>query len=32
MSLQIELEEMYNGFTQKVPPEVLNLILDTTRN
>ena len=31
MSLQIELEEMYNGFTQKVPPEVLNLMLDTTR-
>jgi len=31
MSLQIELEEMYNGFTKKVPPEVLNLMLDTTR-
>jgi len=31
MSLQIELEEMYNGFTKKVPPEVLNLMLGTTR-
>jgi len=31
MSLQIELEEMYNGFTKKVPLEVLNLMLGTTR-
>jgi len=31
MSLQIELDELYKGFSQKVPPEVLNTMLDTTR-
>lgn len=31
MSLQVELQDLYNGFTKKVPPEVLNLMLDTTR-
>jgi len=31
MSLQIELEELYNGFTKKVPPEVLNTMLGVTR-
>jgi len=31
MSLQIELEELYQGFSQKVPPEVLNTMLDATR-
>lgn len=31
MSLQIELEELYSGFTKKVPPEVLNTMLGVTR-
>lgn len=31
MSLQIELDELYRGFSQKVPPEVLNTMLDATR-
>ena len=31
MSLQIELEELYNGFSKKVPPEILNTMLDATR-
>lgn len=31
MSLQVELEELYNGFTKKAPPEVVNLMLDATR-
>ncbi|MCZ6468973.1 MAG: peroxiredoxin-like family protein, partial [Candidatus Dadabacteria bacterium] len=31
MSLQVELEELYNGFTKKVPPEVLNTMLGVTR-
>lgn len=31
MSLQVELEELYNGFTKKVPPEIVNVMLDATR-
>jgi len=31
MSLQIELDELYRGFTKKVPPDVLNTMLDATR-
>ena len=31
MSLQVELDELYQGFTQKVPPDVLNTMLDATR-
>ncbi len=31
MSLQVELDELYNGFTKKVPPEIVNLMLDATR-
>ena len=31
MSLQVELEELYNGFAKKVPPDVLNTMLDATR-
>jgi len=31
MSLQIELEELYNGFTKKAPPEIVNTMLDATR-
>lgn len=31
MSLQVELDELYQGFTKKVPPEVLNTMLDATR-
>ncbi len=31
MSLQVELDELYNGFTKKAPPEVVNLMLDATR-
>jgi len=31
MSLQVELDELYNGFTKKVPPEIVNVMLDATR-
>jgi peroxiredoxin len=31
MSLQIELDELYRGFSEKVPPDVLNTMLDATR-
>jgi peroxiredoxin len=31
MSLQIELDELYRGFTKKVPSDVLNTMLDATR-
>ncbi len=31
MSLQIELDELYKKFTQKVPPDVLNTMLGVTR-
>lgn len=31
MSLQVELDELYNGFTKKAPPEIVNLMLDATR-
>jgi len=31
MSLQVELDELYNGFSKKVPPEILNTMLDATR-
>jgi len=31
MSLQEELDKLYNGFTKKVPPEIVNLMLDATR-
>lgn len=31
MGLQIELDELYNGFTKKVPPEIVNVMLDATK-
>jgi len=31
MSLQVELDELYNSFTKKVPPEIVNVMLDATR-
>lgn len=31
MSLQIELDELYTGFTKKVPPDVLDTMLNATR-
>lgn len=31
MTLQVELEELYTGFSKKVPPEILNTMLDATR-
>ena len=31
MSLQIELDELYRGFTKKVPPDVLDTMLNATR-
>ena len=31
MGLQLELDELYQGFTKQVPPDVLNTMLDATR-
>ena len=31
MSLQLELDELYSGFTKKVPADVLSTMLDATR-